>query len=317
MRAIKYKAVRDDGNYTFITDRLSDFTEYEYSPKRLDLVGIERTDGKEFAFVSPTALDKLVGISDCDNLFAAIRRVYSIASKDAANPALTCVHLVLKGDKPFVEACDGFRLCRALVDRSYSKHEVEALISALACSYGAWQRRGYDTLSLNDESKRTVFFRSGENPGALQTHAIDGKFPDGEELINSVIASTEHRRLCLDRKQAKAVFSTFVQVSKRVAYELKNSGVRISVQGDTVTISYRIDADEYWVETLTASGDDLSGTVLQINPKFVLDAISSIDAKCEHVHIGLPENPTRPVFVGNFGEDNQTLNIVLTMRIAE
>jgi DNA polymerase III sliding clamp (beta) subunit (PCNA family) len=317
MKKLKYRAAREDGAQTLISNYINSFTEYEYNPERLDLVGVEKTDGKEFPFALPTTLNELDGVSDVDNLFAAIRRVQSVASKEDVKPTLTAVHLVLKGDKPFVEACDGYRLCKVFVDESYGKRDIEALIPAHACSYGAWQRRGYDTLALNSQKRQAVFFRREDTLLALETRTVEGEFINSEQLLGSAVADTENRRICLDRKQARAVFSTFVQVSKRVVYELRKSGVRIRVQGDTVEISYRIDEDEYWTETLSASGDDLNGAVVQVNPKYMLDAINSLDTKCEYVHIGLPEKSASPIFAGNLDDGNQALNIVLPMRITE
>ena len=225
-------------------------------------------------------LPPAVGKVDGDVFAAAVTQIIGAASTDDSIPVLKGVQLVSDGDELIMRTTDRYRLAEVVIPWAPEGGDVDLLLR------GSWLADVVKTLAGEATilaTENIVGIRTGNR--ATTSLVIDGDYPK----IKALFPTTSHTEVTVARDEFAEVLARVSLVAER------NTPVRITTEGDTMTIDAGTGEDAQGRETLacTADGTDIR---VAVNPGYLAWSIGVTPAA--DVTFGFQENLAKPVLVG-------------------
>lgn len=226
------------------------------------------------------ALPPVVGTIDGDVFAAAVGQVIGAASTDDSVPILKGVHITSEGSELTFRTTDRYRLAEVVIPWQPAGEDVDMLVR------GSWLADTIKTLAGEAQilvDGNLVGIRTGNR--ATTSIMIDGDYPK----IKALFPTTSHTEVTVARDEFAEVLARVSLVAER------NTPVRITTEGDTMTIDAGTGEDAQGRETLTCTAD---GTDIRVavNPGYLAWSIGVTPAN--EVTFGFQENLAKPVLVG-------------------
>ena len=221
-----------------------------------------------------------IGTIDGDVLAAAVSQVIGAASTDDSVPILKGVHITSEGNELTFRTTDRYRLAEVVIPWQPSGEDVDMLVR------GSWLADTIKTLAGEAQilvDGNLVGIRTGNR--ATTSIMIDGDYPK----IKALFPATSHTEVTVARDEFAEILARVSLVAER------NTPVRITTEGDTMTVDAGTGEDAQGRETLacTVDGADI---VVAVNPGYLAWSISVTPAP--DVTFGFQENLAKPVLVG-------------------
>lgn len=231
-------------------------------------------------FPDMPALPTTVGTIEGDVLAAAVTQVIGAASTDDTVAILKGVHITSEGDQLTLRTTDRYRLAEVVIPWQPAGGDIDVLVR------GSWLHDTIKTLAGEAQilaDGNLVGIRTGNR--ATTSIIIDGDYPK----IRALFPNTNHTEVTVDRDEFAEILARVSLVAER------NTPVRITTEGDTMTVDAGTGEDAQGRETLPCQADG-SNIQVAVNPSYLAWSISVTPAK--EVVFGFQENLAKPVLVG-------------------